>query len=83
MLIRQSACIVVKGCARPTSGRREDELECGAADPALAQMPVGEEGELERRDRALDRQVDQVHDETPAVEVLECEAEHLGVLSGM
>ena len=37
----------------------------------LAQIPVGEEAELERRDRALDRHVDEVHDEPAAVEVLE------------
>ena len=51
-----------------------------AADPALAQVPVGEEGELERRDRALDRHVDQVHDEPAAVEALERTAERLGSL---
>ena len=40
---------------------RVDELGA-VADSALAQVPVGEEGELERRDRALDRHVDEVHD---------------------
>ena len=50
--------------------RREHEL--GArADAALAQVPVGEEGELDRRDRALDRHVGDVHDEPAAVEALE------------
>ena len=50
--------------------RRVDELGA-VADAALAQVPVGEEGELERRDRALDRHVDEVHDEPAAVEALE------------
>ena len=49
---------------------RVDELGA-VADAALAQVPVGEEGELERRDRALDRHVDQVHDQPAAVEALE------------
>ena len=49
---------------------RVDELGA-VADPALAQVPVGEEGELERRDRALDRHVDEVHDQAAAVEALE------------
>ena len=36
------------------------------ADPALAEVPVGQEAELERRHRALDRQVDHVdHDPAP------------------
>ena len=49
---------------------RVDELD-PIADPALAQVPVGEERELERRDRALDRHVDEVHDEPAAVEALQ------------
>ena len=40
----------------------------GVADAALAQVPVGQEAELERRDRALDRHVDRVDDEPAAVE---------------
>ena len=41
-------------------------------------MPVGEEHELERRDRALDRHVDDVHDQPAAVEPLERLTECLG-----
>src|SRR5215207_3850179 len=54
-----------------------------AADPALAQVPVGEEGELERRDRALDRHVDQVHDQPPAIEALERTAKRVGALGAV
>ena len=36
--------------------------------PALVEVPVGEEAELERGDRALDRHVDDVDDEPAAVE---------------
>ena len=50
--------------------RREHEL-AACADSALAQVPVGEEGELDRRDRALDRHVGDVHDQPAAVEALE------------
>ena len=57
--------------------RRVDELGA-VADAALAQVPVGEEGELERRDRALDRHVDEVHDEAAAVEALERPSQRLG-----
>ena len=38
------------------------------ADAALGEVPVGQEAELERRDRALDRHVDHVHHEPAAVE---------------
>ena len=38
------------------------------ADAALGEVPVGEEAELERGDRALDRHVDHVDDEPTAVE---------------
>ena len=47
--------------------RRVGDLDL-RAHAALAQEPVGEEAELERRDRALDRHVDQVHDQPPALE---------------
>jgi hypothetical protein len=46
-------------------------ISTSVADAALVEVPVGEEAELERRDRALDRHVDDVDDEPPAVEVLE------------
>ncbi len=58
---------------------RVDELGA-VADPALAQVPVGEEGELERRDGALDRHVDQVHYEAASVEALERTLQRLGAL---
>ena len=45
------------------------------AEAALAQPPVGEEGELDRRDRALDRHVDDVDHEAAAVEALQRLAE--------
>ena len=54
----------------PSSGVDVDELDA-VADAALAQVPVGEERELERRDRALDRHVDEVDDQPAAVEALE------------
>ena len=55
---------------RPVERRDVDELD-PVADAALAEVPVGEEGELERRDRALDRHVDEVDDQAAAVEALE------------
>ena len=61
---------------------RVDELGA-VADPALAEVPVGEEGELERRDRALDRHVDEVHDEATAVEALERSLQRLGALGAV
>ena len=48
------------------------------ADASFAKVPVGEEGELERCERALDRHVDEVHDETTAVEPLEPVTQRLG-----
>ena len=39
-----------------------------SADPALGEIPVGQEAELQRRDRALDRHVDHVDHELAAVE---------------
>ncbi len=57
--------------------RREHDL-AACADSALAQVPVGEEGELDRRDRALDRHVGDVHDEPAAVEALERPRERNG-----
>ena len=44
--------------------RRVHELDL-VANLALAEVPVGEEGELERCDRALDGHVHEVHDERP------------------
>ena len=52
---------------RPVERRDVGQLD-PVADAALAEVPVGEEAELERRDRALDRHVDHVHDEPAAVE---------------
>jgi len=37
-------------------------------DAALAEVPVSKEGELDRGDRALDRHVDDVDRDPPAVE---------------
>src|SRR6266699_3313696 len=62
--------------------RRVDELGA-AADAALAQVPIGEKGELERRDRTLDRHVDQVHDQAATVEALERTPERLGALGAV
>ena len=46
--------------------------EFGApANATLAQVPVGEEGELQRSNRALDGHVDQIDDEASAFEALE------------
>ena len=59
---------------RAVERRRVDELDA-VADAALAEVPVGEERELERRDRALDRHVDEVDDEAAAVEALERRAQ--------
>ena len=56
---------------------RVDELGA-AADPALAQVPIGEENELEWRNRALDRHVDQIHDQPAAGEALERTVQRLG-----
>jgi hypothetical protein len=56
---------------RAVERRREHELDL-LAKSALSEVPVGEECELERRDRTLDRHVDEVHDDPPAVEPLEC-----------
>ena len=50
------------------------------AHAAPAQVPVGEEAELERRDRALDRHLDRVDDEPAAVEARECVAQRRGAL---
>jgi hypothetical protein len=57
--------------------RRIDEFGA-AADAALAQVPVGEEGELKRCDRALDRHVDEVHDQAAAIEALERTSQRAG-----
>ena len=48
---------------------RVDEFS-SPADATLAQVPVGEERELERRNRALDRHVDQIDDEASALKAL-------------
>ena len=47
--------------------RRKDDLG-PVADPPLAEVPVGEERELDRCNGTLDRHVDDVHDEPSAVE---------------
>ncbi len=47
---------------------RVDDLD-PVAEAALAQEPVGEEGELERGDRAFDRHVDRVDDQPAGAEV--------------
>jgi hypothetical protein len=40
----------------------------GVADAALAEVPVGQEAELQRSDRALDRHVDRVDDQPACFE---------------
>ena len=64
-----------EGPARDRLGERaverRDEDELGdLAQPALAQPVVSEEGELQWGDRALDRQLGDVHDEPAAGEAL-------------
>jgi len=67
---------------RTVEGSRIDELD-PFADTALTQVPVGEEGELERRDRALDRHVDQVHDQPTSVETLQRTPERVSALGAV
>ena len=52
-------------------------------DAALGEVPVGQEAELQRRDRALDRHVDHVDDESAAGEALEREVQGRGALGGV
>ena len=52
---------------RGVERRGVNELDV-VADTAFAQVPVGQEAELQRCDRALDRHVDQVHDQPATVE---------------
>ena len=59
---------------RAVERRHVGELD-PVADAALVEVPVGEEAELERRDRALDRHVDDVDDHAAAVERGERRAE--------
>src|SRR4249919_2258440 len=62
------------GCDRLGEGTvercRVDEFG-SPADATLAQVPVGEEGKLERSNRTLDRHVDEIDDEASALEALE------------
>ena len=58
--------------------RRCEHDFAACADSALAQVPVGEEGELDRRYRALDRHVGDVHDEPAAVEARQRPLERRG-----
>ena len=53
---------------RARQRRGVDQLD-PVAHPALPEVGVGEERELQRRDRALDRHVDDVHDQPAAVEL--------------
>ena len=53
------------------------------ADAPLGEVPVGEEAELEWRDRALDRHVDHVHDDAAAVEVGQCPFQRGGTLEAV
>ena len=48
--------------------RRDVDQIDAIADPTFAEVPVGEEAELQRCDRALDRQVDHVDHQPAAVE---------------
>ena len=52
-------------------------------DAAPAEVVVGEEAELQRRDRALDRHVDDVDDQPAAVEPGQRPAQGLGALGGV
>ena len=94
-LLLQQRC---KGCRGDGLGDRT--VERGGvgdlhlvADAALGEVPVGQEAELQRSDRALDRHVDDVDDQLAALEVgqggLQCggpgdvvEGEHLLVPAG-
>ena len=62
--------------------RHVDELGLAAELP-LTQVPVGQEGELERSDRALDRHVDEVDDQPAAVEAVEGLPELTGSLGAV
>jgi hypothetical protein len=73
LLLGQQARQVLRGDRlreRAVERRRVSEFRL-ASDTALVQVPVGEEDELERSDRTLDRHVDQVHEQAAAVELLE------------
>ena len=60
---------------------RRDETQLDVVpDTALVEVPVGEEGELERGDRALDRQVDEVDDDPSRIEGLQRPCECLRAL---
>jgi hypothetical protein len=52
------------------TGRVDGEAGTPVADVALAQIPVGEERELERRRRTLDRHVDHRHHQPAGVKAL-------------
>ena len=81
LLVEQAGQVLGRDRLREGRVERGGEDEVDAVpDPALAEVPVGEERELERRDRALDRQVDEVDDEATAVEALERRRERRGAL---
>ena len=77
---RPARCSDATGFVKAPSSGVAKTSSTALADSALAQVPVGEERELERRDRALDRHVDEVHDEPAAVEVLERSLQRRGAL---
>ena len=62
--------------------RREDDLGA-VADAALAQVPVRQECELDRCDRALDRHVDDIHDERAALERGQCLGKRVRTFGGV
>ena len=67
--------------------RRVERRHEGQLDPvahlAVVEVPVGEEGELERGDGALDRHVDAVHDHASRVERPKCLRERRCALRGV
>ena len=67
---------------RRVERRGKDEVD-PVPDSALPEVPLGEERELERRDRALDRHVDEVDHDASAVEALERRRERRGSLRGI
>ena len=62
---------------RAVERRRVDELDL-VPNAALPEVPVREERELEGGDRALDRHVDEIHDDASAVERVESSLELFG-----
>ncbi len=67
---------------RPVQRRDVGELDA-VPDAAAAEVMVGQEAEFQRRDRALDRHVDDAHDQPAAGETVQGPAQGLGTLGGV